>query len=97
MAHTLQRVNIHQLQTLSSNIASAKDALEDVAAKIASTSVDAASLASQMASSDSDLTAASVVIARETQDVSKSENELMEVIDTLQRVISTALWKLSPQ
>ena len=35
---TLQRVTIHQHETMSSNIASTKDATEDVAAKIASTS-----------------------------------------------------------
>ena len=55
---TMQRVNINQHETPSSNIASAKDALEDVAAKIASISVDAASLAGQIAFSDSGLTAA---------------------------------------
>ena len=37
-AQILQRVTIHQHETMSSNIASVKDAIEDVAAKIASTS-----------------------------------------------------------
>ena len=43
----LQRINIYWHETLSSNIASAKDTLEDVAAKIASISADAASLIGQ--------------------------------------------------
>ena len=59
----LQRVTIHQHETMSSNIASVKDAVEDVAAKIASTSADTAPLAGQIASSDSGLTAASAMRA----------------------------------
>ena len=59
----LQRVTIHQHETMSSNIASVKDAVEDVAAKIASTSADTAPLAGQNASSDSGLTAASAMRA----------------------------------
>ena len=80
-------------ETLSSNLATTKAAIEDDDAKVANISTDVASLASQMASSDSDLTAASAVRARETQDFSKSESELMEVIDTLQRATSTESWK----
>ena len=46
---------------------------------------------------NSDLTAASAMRAKGTQDFSESENELMEDVDTLQRAISTASWKPSPQ
>ena len=44
---TVQRVNIHRYETLSSDIASTKAAIEDDAAKVASTSASIASLASQ--------------------------------------------------
>ena len=93
----LQRVNIYWHETLSSNIASAKDTPEDVAAKIASISADAASLVGQIVFSDSDQTAASAVRAKGAQDFSEPESELMEDVDTLQRAISTASWKPSPQ
>ena len=76
MAQTLQRVNIHQHETLSSHNASAKDASEDVAAKIASISADAASLAGQIAFSDSGLTAAA------------SRDELAQRAKELQKEIS---------
>ena len=74
-----------------------KTAIEDDDAKVANISTDVASPASQMASSDSDLTAANAVRAKGSRDFSESESELMEDVDTLQRVISTTSWKLSPQ
>ena len=76
---TLQRITIHQHETLSSNIASAKDPLEGVAAEIA----DAASLVGQIPFSGSDQSAASTVRTKGTQDFIKSECELMEGVDTL--------------
>ena len=94
---TLQRVTIRQDETQSSNIASTKDAIEDVAGITASISPDTASHAGQIAFSDSGLTAASAVRAKGTQDFSESESELTEDVDTLQRAISSASWKPSPQ
>ena len=85
-------------KTQSSNLASTNAAIEDDDAKDANISTDVASLASQMPSEDVDLTAASAVRAKKgTQDFSESESELVEDVDTPQRVISTASWKLSPQ
>ena len=66
---TLQRLTSHQHETLSSNIASAKEALEGVAAEIVSISADAASLDGQIAFSGSDQSAASTVRTKGTQDL----------------------------
>ena len=70
-----------------SYIVSTKDTIEDVAAKIASTSADAASLARQIAFSDSGLAAASAVrsqtqqFQRVTKDRLDKEFVLLETRD----------------
>ena len=64
-----------------------KATIQDDAAKVASTSSEIASLASQIATSDSDLKAASAVRAKETQDLSKSEAELVEVVNILEDLL----------
>ena len=84
-------------ETLSSNLASVKAAIEDDDAKFANISKDVASVASQTVSSGSDLTAASAVRAKGSRDLSESEIELMEDVDVIQRVISTTSRKPSPQ
>ena len=66
----------------SSNLASAKAAIEDDDANVANISTDVASLASQMASSGSDQTVASAVRAKGTQNFSESESEFMKDVDT---------------
>ena len=78
----------HQQETLTASIASTKAAIENDAANVESATADISSLASQIASSDSELTAASAVREKEAKDFSKSEAELLDVVDTLQRAIS---------
>ena len=78
---------------MSSNLASVKVVVEDDDAKVADISKDVASVASQTVSSGSDLTTASAVRAKGSQDISESEIEFMEVIEAIQRVISTTSWK----
>ena len=57
------------------------------AVEVEGTSQDIASLASQIVSSDSKITDAVAVREEETKDPSVSEAELLDVIDTLQRMI----------
>merc|ERR1719414_1143082 len=78
----------HQQETLTASIASTNAAIENFAAKAESATADISSLASQIASADSELTAASAVREKEAKDFSKSEAELLDVVDTLQRAIS---------
>ena len=87
MAQTLHRATIHQHETLSSNIVSAKDALEDVAAKIASISADAASLLGQIAFSDSGLTAAASrdELAQRTKELLKEITYSLSATGSLRR------------
>ena len=66
---------------------------EEDDAKVANISKDVASVASQTVSSGSDLTTASAVRAKGSQDISESEIEFMEVIEVIQCVISTTSWK----
>ena len=78
-------------ETQSSNLASTSGAIEDDDDKDANISTDVASLASQMPSEDSDLDSSKCRESKKcTQDFSESESELMEDVDTLQRVISTS-------
>ena len=76
-----------------SYIFSTKDAIEDVAAKIASTSADAASLAGQIAFSDSGLAAASAVrsqtqqFQRVTKDRLDKECVLLGTLDESQHFL----------
>ena len=78
---------------MSSNRAWVKVVVEDDEAKVANISKDVASVASQSVSSGSDLTTASAVKAKGSQDISESEIEFMEVIEVIQCVISTTSWK----
>ena len=78
----------HQLETLTASIASTNAAIENYAARAESATADISSLASQIASADSELTAARGVREKEAKDFSKSESELLDVVDTLQRAIS---------
>ena len=71
---------------MSSNLASVKVVVEDDDAKVANISKDVASVASQAVSSGSDLTTASAVREKGSQDISESEIEFMEVIEAIQRV-----------
>ena len=65
-----------------------KATIQDDAAKVANTRSDIASLACQIATSDSDLKAASAVRAKETQDLSKSEAELVEIVNILEDLLA---------
>merc|ERR1719414_2422993 len=78
----------HQQETLTASIASTNAAIENFAAKAESATADISSLASEIASADSEFTAASAVREKEAKDFSKSEAELVDVVDTLQRAIS---------
>ena len=81
----------HQQETLTASNAPTNAAIEDFAAKTESVAADISSLASQLALADSDLTAASAVTGKQAKDFSKSEAELLDVVDTLQRAISIIL------
>eukprot|EP00450_Noctiluca_scintillans_P002421 CAMPEP_0194482150 /NCGR_PEP_ID=MMETSP0253-20130528/4235_1 /TAXON_ID=2966 /ORGANISM="Noctiluca scintillans" /LENGTH=688 /DNA_ID=CAMNT_0039321673 /DNA_START=47 /DNA_END=2116 /DNA_ORIENTATION=+ len=78
----------HQQETLNANIASTKAAIENDAAQVESIGADIASLATGIASSDNELSAATVVRTKEETDYSRSEAELVDVVDTLERAIS---------
>ena len=78
----------HQEETpIAANSASGKAAVENNAIEVDGTSPDMAFLASEVVSSDSEFTCAVAVRELETKDSSASEAELLDVIDTLQRVI----------
>ena len=72
---------MQQHETLSSNFASTKAAVEDGDAKVASASADSVPLASQIAASDSDLTAVSAVSAEQklVQLEAKHAHQLVEL------------------
>ena len=78
----------HQQETLNANIASTKAAIENDAAQVESIGAHIASLAAGIAASDNELSAATVVRTKEETDYSKSESELVDVVDTLERAIS---------
>ena len=72
-------------RTLTANIASPQAATQDKAAKAES---DISSLAGEIASSDSELIQANFVRQQDARNFSKSEAELMDGVDVLQRAIS---------
>ena len=74
-------------EPLAASIASTKAAIESNAVGIEGTSLDMASLTCLIVLSDSEITNAVALRAKETKDSSASEAELLDVIDTLQRVI----------
>ena len=77
----------HQEETLTANIASTRVAIENKAAKDESTSSGTAR-DSQFSTSDSELTAAIAVTEKDIKEFSTSEAELMDVVNTFQRVIA---------
>ncbi len=77
----------HQEETLTANIASTRVAIENKAAKDEGTSSGTAR-DSQISTSDLELTAAIAVREKEIKEFSTSEAELMDVVNTFQRVIA---------
>ena len=86
-AKSKRRHDGHQEETLTANIASTRVAIENKAAKDESTSSDTAR-DSQFSSADLQLTAAIAVREKDIKEFSTSEAELMDVVNTFQRVIA---------
>ena len=86
----------HQ-ETLMANIATTKVAIENDAAKVETLDADVSSLAHGIASSVSELKEATEVRAKDAKDLSGSEAELMDDVETLQRAISIVQEELASQ
>ena len=80
-------MNVAGMMTGADKTSSMLDAIENDAAQVESSGADIASLVNGIAASIAELAAAKTVREEEATDYSKSEAELVEVADTVNRAI----------